>query len=63
MHRLEDMIEKLSERVAVLEGDRQGWKTEASQLGEKLKAVTEEKDKLKEENENLKRHECRHEGG
>ena len=55
LHRLEDMIEKLSERVAVLEEDRQGWKNEASQLGEKLKTVNEEKDKLREENEKLKR--------
>ena len=55
IHRIEDMMEKLSERVAVLEADRQEWKTEATQLGEKLKSVTEEKDKLKEENEKLKR--------
>ena len=45
MHRIEDMIEKLSERVAVLEGDCLEWKTVATQLREELKAVTEEKDK------------------
>ena len=55
VQRIEETLEKLAERVRVLEMEKVMWGKDTEKLRSELKEVKKQKDELREENESLKR--------